>query len=144
MFQQWLNWRSLLAIIAVIIVIGTIFYSRLLAGKIAREERHKVEAWAEAQQFIAKATPEQDILFATIIMAGQTEIPVIETNEKDSITNYHNIDSLQVARHAGYLPGRLREFKKANSPIITYLDAESSTFNRYYYGESVLLKKLIP
>jgi signal transduction histidine kinase len=142
MFQQWLNWRSLLAIIAVIIVIGTIFYSRFLAGKIALEERHKVEAWAEAQQFIAKATPEQDILFATIIMAGQTEIPVIETDEKDSITNYHNIDSLQVARSSGYLQGRLREFKKSNNPIVTYLDSESSTFNRYYYGESVLLKQV--
>ncbi len=142
MFQQWLNWRSLLAIIAVIIVIGTIFYSRFLAGKIALEERHKVEAWAEAQQFIAKATAEQDILFATIIMAGQTEIPVIETDEKDSITNYHNIDSLQVARNSGYLQARLREFKKDNNPIVTYLNTESSTFNRYYYGESVLLKQV--
>jgi hypothetical protein len=71
MLHQWMNWRSLLAIIAMAIVIATIFYSRLLAGKIAMEERHKVEAWAEAQQFIAKATPDQDILFATII----TSIP---------------------------------------------------------------------
>jgi signal transduction histidine kinase len=142
MFQQWLNWRSLLAIIAVIIVIGTIFYSRILAGKIALEERHKVEAWAEAQQFIAKATPEQDILFATIIMAGQTEIPVIETNEKDSITNYHNLDSLKVVRNPGYLQKSLREFKKSNQPIITYLNNDASTYNRYYYGDSLLLKQV--
>jgi signal transduction histidine kinase len=141
MFQQWLNWRSLLAIIAVIIVIGTIFYSRILAGKIALEERHKVEAWAEAQQFIAKATPEQDILFATI-MAGQTEIPVIETNEKDSITNYHNLDSLKVVRNPGYLQKSLREFKKSNQPIITYLNNDASTYNRYYYGDSLLLKQV--
>jgi signal transduction histidine kinase len=142
MFQQWLNWRSLLAIIAVAIVIGTIFYSRILAGKIALEERHKVEAWAEAQQFIAKATPEQDILFATIIMAGQTEIPVIETNEKDSITNYHNLDTLKVLRNPEYLQKSLREFKKSNQPIVTYLNNESSTFNRYYYGDSLLLKQV--
>lgn len=142
MFQQWLNWRSLLAIIAVLIVIATIFYSRILAGKIALEERHKVEAWAEAQQFIAKATPEQDILFATIIMAGQTEIPVIETNEKDSITNYHNLDTLKVLRNPEYLQKSLREFKKGNHPIVTYLDNDDSTFNRYYYGDSLLLKQV--
>jgi signal transduction histidine kinase len=142
MFQQWLNWRSLLAIIAVVIVIATIFYSRILAGKIALEERHKVEAWAEAQQFIAKATPEQDILFATIIMAGQTEIPVIETNEKDSITNYHNLDTLKVLRNPDYLQKSLSEFKKSNHPIVTYLNNESSTFNRYYYGDSLLLKQV--
>jgi signal transduction histidine kinase len=142
MFQQWFNWRSLLAIIAVIIVIGTIFYSRMLAGKIALEERHKVEAWAEAQQFIAKATPEQDILFATIIMAGQTEIPVIETNEKDSITNFHNLDSLKVVRNPEYLQKSLREFKKSNHPIVTYLNNDASAFNRYYYGDSLLLKQV--
>lgn len=142
MFQQWLNWRSLLAIIAVVIVIATIFYSRILAGKIALEERHKVEAWAEAQQFIAKATPEQDILFATIIMAGQTEIPVIETNEKDSITNYHNLDTLKVVRNPEYLQKSLREFKKGNYPIVTYLNNSDSTFNRYYYGDSLLLKQV--
>jgi signal transduction histidine kinase len=142
MLQQWINWRSLLAVIAVAIVIATIFYSRLLAGKIALEERHKVEAWAEAQQFIAKATPEQDILFATIIMAGQTGIPVIETNERDSITNYHNLDSLKVARNAGYLQKKLREFQKSNNPIVTYLNTDASKFNRYYYGESLLLKQV--
>jgi signal transduction histidine kinase len=142
MFQQWMNWRSLLAIIAVAIVIATIFYSRFLASKIALEERHKVEAWAEAQQFIAKATPEQDILFATIIMAGQTEIPVIETNETDSITNYHNLDSNRVINSNGYLTKKLAEFKKSNNPIVTYLNNESSQFNRYYYGESLLLKQV--
>lgn len=142
MLQQWMNWRSLLAIIAMAIVITTIFYSQLLAGKIAMEERHKVEAWAEAQQFIAKATPDQDILFATIIMAGQTEIPIIETNEKDSITNYHNIDSQKVARNPGYLQKKLREFKNSKSPIDTYLNTDASKFNRYYYGESLLLKQI--
>lgn len=142
MLQQWMNWRSLLAIIAMAIVIATIFYSRLLAGKMAMEERHKVEAWAEAQQFIAKATPDQDILFATIIMAGQTEIPVIETNESDSITNYHNLDSMKVASSPVYLGKKLKEFKKSNIPIDTYLNMDASKFNRYYYGESLLLKQI--
>jgi signal transduction histidine kinase len=142
MLQSWMNWRNLLAVIAVAIVIATIFYSRFMAGKIAMEERHKVEAWAEAQQFIAKATPEQDILFATIIMAGQTAIPVIETNEKDSITNYHNLDSAQFARNPGFLQKKLNEFKQSNNHIITYLNSDSTQFNRYYFGDSLLLKQV--
>jgi signal transduction histidine kinase len=142
MLQSWMNWRNLLAVIAVAIVIATIFYSRFMAGKIAMEERHKVEAWAEAQQFIAKATPEQDILFATIIMAGQTAIPVIETNEKDSITNYHNLDSAQVARNPDFLQKKLNEFKQSNNHIITYLNSDSTQFNRYYFGDSLLLKQV--
>ncbi len=97
------NWRTLLTIVAVVIVIATIFYSRYLANKISMEERQKVEAWAEAQRFIAKAGPEQDILFATVVISGQQTIPVIETNENDSITSYHNLDSSDVRSGKDYL-----------------------------------------
>jgi signal transduction histidine kinase len=40
-----------------------------------------------------------------------------------------------------YLAGRLKEYKK-NDPIITYLASDSSKFNKYYYGESLLLKEV--
>lgn len=142
MWRQLLNWRSLLAGIAMIIVIATIFYSRYLSGQIAVQEREKVEAWAEAQQFIAKATAEQDILFATLIMAGQNTIPVIETNENDSITNFHNIDSAEVLENPAVLKSLMREYKRRNPPIITYLNEDRTQYNQYYYGESILLKQI--
>jgi signal transduction histidine kinase len=142
MLQQWFNWRTGLAGIAMAIVIATIFYSRYLARTIAAEERQKVEAWAEAQQFIAGATPDENISFASIIMAGQTSIPIIETNERDSITNHHNLDSARVQQDPDYLPSRLAELKRNNSPIITYLDQQHKSFNKYYYGESLLLKQV--
>ncbi len=142
MLRQWVNWRSLFGVVAIVIVTATILYSRLLAGKIAAEERQKVEEWAQAQQFIARATPEQDILFASIVMAGQTSIPVIETNERDSITNHHNLDTGAFAQDTGYLRARLREFAKSNSPITTYLDDKRVVYNKYYYGESMLLKQV--
>jgi signal transduction histidine kinase len=142
MMQQWLNWRNLLALAAIAIVIATIFYSRFLAGKIAAEERQKVEYWAEAQRFIANAPAEQDILFATLIMAGQNSIPVIETDEKDSITNFHNIDSAVVANEPGYLPAKLRSFQSGRPPIITYLGSDNKRFNKYYHGESTFLKQV--
>jgi signal transduction histidine kinase len=142
MLQQWFNWRTGLALIAMAIVITTVFYSRYLAGTIAAEERQKVEAWAEAQQFIAGASPEENISFASIIMAGQTSIPVIETNERDSITNFHNLDTAKVQHEPGYLRSRLNEFRRVNPPIITYFGQERSSFNKYYYGESLLLKQV--
>lgn len=142
MLQVWMNWRTLLALVAVTIVTVTIFYSRYLSGKIAAEERNKVEAWAEAQQFIARAGADQDISLATQIMAGQGSIPVIETNEFDSITNYHNLDSARVASSPDYLARKLREFKSRNEPIVTYLSNDARSFNRYYYGDSLLLKQV--
>jgi signal transduction histidine kinase len=142
MLQQWFNWRTGLAGIAVAIVVATIFYSRYLARTISVEERQKVEAWAEAQQFIAGAGPEENISFASIIMAGQTTIPVIETNERDSISNWHNLDSSKVQQDKTYLVSKLAEFRRNNPPIITYFGPQRSAYNKYYYGESLLLKQV--
>ena len=142
MLQPWMNWRTLLALVAVAIVTASIFYSRYLSREIASDERKKVEAWAEAQQFIARAGPDQDISLATQIMAGQGRIPVIETNERDSITNYHNLDSGKVARSPDYLARKLREFRARNKPIVTYLSNDARSFNRYYYGDSSLLTQV--
>ena len=137
----FVNWRTLLTIVALIIVTGTIFYSNYLSDKIAADERQIVEAWAEAHRYIASAGPEDDITFASVMISSQQTIPVIETNEKDSITNYLNIDSADVAEDPGYLPKKISEFS-GNRPIITYLSSDSSKYNKYYYGESRLLKEV--
>lgn len=131
---RFLNWRIVLTAIALLIVLATVFYSRYLAGKLADDERLKVEAWAEAHRFIAESGPEDNITFATLVVTSQHTIPVIETNEKDSITNFHNIDSADVK-------ASFQAFRK-NPPIVTYMATDSAKFNRYYYGESRLLKQV--
>jgi signal transduction histidine kinase len=135
------NWRTLLTLVALIIVTGTIFYSNYLANKIAADERQIVEAWAEAHRYIASAGPDDNITFASVMISSQQTIPVIETNEKDSITNFHNIDSADVTGDKEYLQDKIRDFAK-NGPIITYLSGDSTKFNKYYYGESRLLKEV--
>jgi two-component sensor histidine kinase len=137
----FVNWRTLLTIVALIIVTGTIFYSNYLSDKIAADERQIVEAWAEAHRYIASAGPDDNITFASVMISSQQTIPVIETNENDSITNFHNIDSTDVQGSKDFLPKKIREFAK-NGPIITYLSNDSSKFNKYYYGESRLLKEV--
>ena len=86
MIRQWLNWRIILIGIAIVLVSGTIFYSQYVSGKIAREERKNVEAWVEAQRTILNSSDSASINLATKISTENTQIPIIETNEKDSIT----------------------------------------------------------
>lgn len=131
-----------MTVVAMAIVIATVFYSRFLSGRIAAEERGKLEAWVEAQRYIARADPDQDLTFASVLVAGQTSIPVIETDENDSITGHFNLDSTRVASDANYLRGKLRDFSRLNPPIVTYLDSSELNFNRYYYGESSLLRQV--
>ena len=55
MIQQWLNGKTLLFLIAVSIVTGTVFYSRYLSQKIAEDEKQRVGLWVTAQKTIMTA-----------------------------------------------------------------------------------------
>jgi signal transduction histidine kinase len=143
MIQQWLNWRTLLALVAIFIVSGTIFYSNYLAKKIGKEETQKVASWVEAQRTIMNATDAANLNLATKIATENDDIPIIETNEKDSITNnYLNLDSNLVKEDKNYLQKKLREFKKLHPPIKLTLSDTPYVANLYYYGESELQKEV--
>jgi hypothetical protein len=132
MFQQLFNWRTTLAFVAILIVSGTIFYSQYLARKIAKEERQKVEQWAEAGKFLINSTPDGNSNLAIMIITENKSIPIIETDEKDSITNHINIDSASIARDPGYLASKLKEFRSYNRPFDWISPADSAQRNRYY------------
>jgi signal transduction histidine kinase len=143
MIQQWVNWRTVLALVAITIVTGTIFYSNYLAKKIAEEERQKVETWVEAQRTIMNATAQTNINLATRISTENDDIPIIETTEKDSVTGiYKNLDTLLVAADKNFLQNKLAEFKKLHAPIVLVISEKPYTANRYYYGESSLQKEV--
>lgn len=143
MIQQWLNWRTLLAIIAILIVSGTIFYSNYLAKKIAKEEKQKVELWVEAQRTILNSMPESNINLASRVSTENDDIPIIETNERDSITNnFLNLDTARVSRDPGYLGEKLAEFKQLHSPIVMVISEKPYVANHYYYGESRLQQEV--
>ncbi len=141
---QWLNWKIILICIAIVLVSGTIFYSQYVAGKIAREERKNVEAWVEAQRTILNSSDSASINLATKISTENNQIPIIETNEKDSITgNYLNLDTMKVKEEDTYLKRKLEEFKRyRHQPIVLVLKEQPYTANEYYYGESDLLKEV--
>src|SRR4029077_5620674 len=114
MIQQWLNGKTLLFLIAAAIVSGTVFYSSYLAKKIAADEKRKVEIWVEAQHTILNATDEVNLNLAARISSENTEIPIIETNENDSINagNCVNLDPEKIKSDSTYLYKKLDEFKK--------------------------------
>ena len=141
MFRQYLNWRTTLALIAILIVSGTIFYSQYLARKIKGEERLRVEQWFKAGKFIISAPDSVDIGFASLIVTENKTIPIIETNEKDSITSHVNLDSARAA-DPQYLETKLRQLKSQHNPFEWVDPADSSIRNRYYYGNSKLLDEV--
>ncbi len=141
MIVQWLNWRSFLALVAIAIVSGTIFYSQYLAKKIASEERQKVEQWVAASKAILN-NPEMDLSLPNLIRNEQQSIPIIETNEKDSITGFINLDSAEAINNKSYLPAKLKAFRSENRPLEVKFSDKPYTANRYYYGHTILLDQV--
>lgn len=143
MIQQWWNWRSLLGFIAVLIVIGTVFYSESLATKIANQERNNVATWVEAQKTILNSSDTANLNLAIKITSGNIDIPIIETDEKDNISNnYLNLDTFEVKRNKNYLSETLESFKEYAKPIVMVISKQPYVANKYYYGPSTLLKEV--
>ena len=118
MIKQIFNWRTALAVIAILIISGTIFYSQYLAQKIAKEEKQKVEQWIEAGKFLFNSQENADTKLASMIVTQNTSIPIIETDEKDSILQYINLDSAKAAKDIAYVQRKLALYKSQNKPII--------------------------
>ena len=141
MIRSLLNWRSLLALVAIVIVSATIFYSQYLARKIAKDERHKVELWVAASKAIL-SNPGMDLTLPNLIRNGQQSIPIIETNEQDSIMEYINLDTAQAGRDPNYLYNQLKKFKAQDSPVEVEFSKKPYIANRYYYGHTSLLDEV--
>jgi signal transduction histidine kinase len=142
MFRQLFTFRSLLTLIAIAIVTGTIFYSNFLSKKIEVEEREKISQWVEANKFIASALPNADVTLASEIQQRNADIPIIWTNEKDSIIDSRNIDSSEIKSSKNFLQKKLKEFQSAHPPIVLELNKSPYVADRYYYGDSKLLKQV--
>lgn len=152
MFREFLTWRLLLALIAILIVSGTIAYSSYLANKISKDEKRKVELWIEAGKSLLN-TANNDVTLPLLI-TRQNDIPIIATTEKDSIMEWVNLDSAKVA--GGWLPNdtlrnpnsnrylrsRLNAFRSGKLSVEWVNPLDTTKRNRYYYGESQLLKEV--
>jgi len=143
MFGQLLNLRTWLAVIAVAIVTGTVFYSNYLAKKIAVEERQKVNVWVQALKTRAETTEKPALDLTNIITSENTDIPIIETDENDKPSGVSlNIDTMLIKKDSNYLFKKLAEFKKQHDPITVEIIKDPLLLNKYYYGDSELLKQV--
>lgn len=139
-----LSWKWLLVLFALLGVISSVFYSRHLSARLEQDERMHVNTWVEAQRTILQSSDSASITLATQLSVQNNRIPIIETNERDSITgNYINLDSQQVKNDPNFLKRKLAEFKRYQSkPIVLVLNENPYTANHYYYGKSSLLDEI--
>ncbi len=139
MFSSLLNWRTGLAVIAIAIVSGTIFYSNFISNKIAADEKQKVEQWLQAATEINNTTSGSTDLAGKILTENSIGIPMITVTETDSILDHYNLNANKIKHDKKYLHKKLEEFKHTYPPIIWKNPMNPNQTNLVYYGESDLL-----
>jgi K+-sensing histidine kinase KdpD len=142
MFSQLLNWRSALALAAIVIVMLTIFYSDFLARKIAAEEKQKVEQWVQAVTDISNPNSTSTNLASKVLSENSVGIPMITVTETDSILDHYNMNTQRIKAEPRYLRNQLESFKKQYNPIVWKNPLNPGENNLVYYGESTLLKQI--
>lgn len=125
---------------AILIAIVSVVVSDILIKDLAREEREKIEVWAEATRVVTSEEPSLNMNLILKIIQGNTTIPVLLCNDRDSVLTYKNIELPETGAEA-FLQEKLKEFKNKNVPIA--VDMEDGTFQYLYYEDSTNLKRLL-
>lgn len=130
--------RYLFIIIAAIIVCSSLIVSHYLVKDLSKEERNKIEIWAEATKEMASNVENLNMILVVQVLNSNNTIPVILYDKKDDFYTSKNID-LPETDEQEFLRKKADRFKKKHTPIII----EVEDFDQYvYYDDSYTLKRL--
>lgn len=112
-------------------------YTEEFFEKLKVEERKRVELWAEATKRLIEADNTEDLTFYSEIISGNTNIPVVLTDDEGKITAAKNVDfnsdSIKI------LDGKLKKEYTEYDPIVVTYGTKKSYL---YYKESKLFTGL--
>lgn len=137
MIKNFLNWKTFLVLIAMLIAAISLYYANILTKKLAIEERKKVQSIGLAFEEILQSKEGDIYNLASSLISENTTIPVIIVNKEGKIIDSKNIDSVN---NAEIMNEKLIDLKKARDPI-EYTVSETEK-HYIFYGESELLTQL--
>ncbi len=134
------RWKQILLLSAVLIGVGSLWYTSRLVKNIQITERQKMEVWAEAVRIVTSAELDTELAFPFSVIENNTHIPVILTDAKGEIIFHRNLDSLKTEKPK-YLYRHLEHAREENDSLV--IDLGSGEYQLLYYRDSFLLRQLI-
>jgi two-component system, sporulation sensor kinase D len=119
---------------------GSLIYTGNLVSKLKIEERENIGLWAESTRLVSLSDTSQNVEFLSSIIDYNNTVPVILTDESDSIISARNFDADRIGDPV-YLKKNLKKIKENNKPIL--INLENGHFNLIYYKDSIILTMLI-
>ncbi len=141
------NIKIILLIIAVLITIGTLYYTQTLVTKLQEKERQIVELYAKGIEYLANTTnPDVDITFLFDNIIKPIDFPLIQSDAENNVysrTDIRNVkidSSLSSDQFNEFIGKLITEMDASHPPIeVKY---EGTIINKIHYGDSELIKQL--
>ena len=134
------RWKQILLLAAVLIGVGSLWYTNRLVKHIEITERQKMEVWAEAVRIVSSADLDTELAFPFSVIEKNTHIPVILTDAEGKILRQNNLDSLK-AENPKYLYKQLQHAREENDSLVINLGPNE--YQLLFYRDSFLLRQLI-
>ena len=141
------NIKIILLIIAVLIAIGTLYYTQTLVQKLQEKERQIVELYAKGIEYLANTTnPDVDITFLFDNIIKPIDFPLIQSDSENNVLSKADIRNVELdsnmtsAEMQLYIKEILTEMDATHPPIeVKY---EGIIINKIHYGDSEHIRQL--
>ena len=130
--------KIVLVVTAIVIAVVSLAVSHLLVKDLQREERNKMEVWAQAMQTLQEADETTDLALVLSVIQGNKTIPVIVLDSDEQVMDYRNVD-IRDKDSARYVADYGRRMFRAGHYIQI---GDSIDYQLVCYDESTLLKRL--
>ena len=132
--------KILLVIMAVVIAVVSLLVSHFLVRDLQREERNKMEVWAEAMHALQEADETTDLTLVLSVIQGNKTIPVIVLDREGNVADFRNI-ATEGKDSAAYVRAYGQRMYEGGNYIKIEL-GDSTDYQLVCYDESILLKRL--
>lgn len=137
--------KIVLVVAAVVIAVASLVVSHFLVSDLSKEERNKMETWAQALHTLNNANENTDLSLVLSVLQGNNTIPVVVVDSTGMVMDYRNVEIsadnrkdslslLEMEANRMYRSGRFVKIILTDDPYADY--------QLVCYDESNLLKRL--
>lgn len=137
--------KILLVVAAILIAVASLVVSHFLTRDLSKEERTRMEVWAQAMKALSRADENTDLSLVLSVLNDNNTIPVVVTDRDGVVTDYRNVavEGNDYADSLRFLSNMADRLQKSGRCIrISLSDTAKDDYMNVCYDDSLMLKRL--
>lgn len=135
-----------LVVTAIVIAVASLVVSHFLIADLSKEERHKMEVWAQALHTLNSANENTDVSLVLSVIKANNSIPVIVVDSAGNVMDFRNVEvsAKDFSDSLSVLSREARRMIRSGRAIKILLPPSGSgeDYQMVCYDESLMLRRL--